>query len=80
MDKEKSFEEAIKELEEITEKMEKGEIPLDESIELYKKAKTLIKFCEDKLSNVEKTIKELTRDEDGNFHIKEIEELGGETD
>jgi len=80
MDRELSFEEAIEELEEITNKMEKGEIPLEKSIELYEKAKKLIKFCEDKLSNVEKRIKELKKDENGNFYLKDIEEIDEESD
>lgn len=80
MDRELSFEEAIEELEEITNKMEKGEIPLEKSIELYEKAKKLIKFCEDKLSNVEKRIKELKKDENGNFYLKDIEEFDEESD
>lgn len=79
MDKDLSFEDAIKELEEITDKMEKGEIPLEESIKLYEKAKKLIRFCEDKLGNVEKRIKELKRDENGNFYLKDIEESGEES-
>ncbi len=69
-----SFEEALKQLEDITVKMESGEIPLDESIELYEKAKILIKYCEGKLENIENRIGELSRDENGKFHIKHSEE------
>jgi len=33
----KSFEESLKELEEIVKQLEKGELPLDESIEMFQK-------------------------------------------
>ena len=46
---EKSFEECIKELEEIAEKLESGKLSLDESLKLYEKAVELCSICKAKL-------------------------------
>ena len=47
------FEEKIKKLEEIINKLENGEIDLDESIESYTNAMKLIKECDEELKKVE---------------------------
>lgn len=67
--KERSFEEAINELESIVDKLEKGELPLDESIEIFQKGIELSKFCSKRLDEVERRISILIEDEDG--QIKE---------
>ena len=63
--KERSFEEAINELESIVEKLEKGELPLDESIEIFQKGIELSKFCSKRLDEVERKISILVEDEKG---------------
>ena len=63
--KEKSFEEAISELESIVEKLENGELPLDESIEIFQKGIELSKFCSKRLDEVERKISILIEDEKG---------------
>ena len=40
-----SFEDSIKQLREIVEKIEQGEIPLEDSLYQYEKGMTLIKHC-----------------------------------
>ena len=45
-DKEYKFEEASKELDKIIEKLENGNLMLDESVKLFEKAEKLIKICE----------------------------------
>lgn len=52
-EKEKTFEEKIKELEIIVNELESGEIDLDSSIEKYTAAMKLVKECDEKLKNVE---------------------------
>ena len=52
MEKKVKFEEKIKNLEEIINDLENGEIDLDESIEKYTKAMKLIKECDTELKNV----------------------------
>lgn len=57
-----SFEENLKELEEIVEKLEKGDVPLDDAIEEFKKAMVLVKACDDKLKDAEDTIAKIVND------------------
>lgn len=53
-DKKLTFEEAMVQLEEIVEKLEQGDVPLEESIDLYQQGMKLSKLCHTKLKNVEK--------------------------
>ncbi|OIP01575.1 MAG: exodeoxyribonuclease VII small subunit [Bacteroidetes bacterium CG2_30_33_31] len=62
MSKERSYEEAIKELEEIVENIEEGEIGIDELASKIKKASTLLKFCKDKLRNTEQDVEEILKE------------------
>ena len=55
----KSFEENMTELEKIVEKLENGDVNLDDAIEEFKKAMDLIKDCDDKLKTAEDTITEI---------------------
>ena len=54
-----SFEESLKELENIVDQLESGDIDLEKSVKLYEKGMLLKKNCEDKLKNVEKQIKKI---------------------
>ena len=47
--KEVTFEDALKQLEEIVEKMESGELSLDENLKQFEKGSALTKFCQEKL-------------------------------
>ncbi|MFI3225847.1 MAG: exodeoxyribonuclease VII small subunit [Clostridia bacterium] len=58
-----TFESMIKELESIVSKMEKGEIPLDKSIELYEKGTKLAFECNKILDTAEQKITYITGDE-----------------
>ena len=58
----KTFEESIKELEEIIEKLEKGDCPLDEAVKLFEKGVKLSGDCHKTLSDAEQKIKILTED------------------
>lgn len=63
----KTFEKALSELEGIVEKMEKGEMTLDESIEMFQKGIELSDYCSKRLDEVEKRITILLQDEKGNI-------------
>ena len=56
-----SFEEAIKELTEIVDKIETGETPLQTSIEQYEKGMALIKHCRGILQAAEKKIEKVAQ-------------------
>lgn len=65
----KNFEEAISELERIVEELEKGEVSLDQSIEMFQKGVELSKYCSKRLDEIEKKITVLIEDDKG--EIKE---------
>ncbi|MBY6035555.1 exodeoxyribonuclease VII small subunit [Fictibacillus nanhaiensis] len=70
-----TFEEAMEQLEEIVEKLEQGDVPLEESIDLYHQGMKLSKLCHTKLKNVEKKMDTIMH-EDGSeeqFIIQEEE-------
>lgn len=72
MEKKVKFEEKMKNLEDIINDLETGEIDLDESIEKYTKAMKLISECDSELKNVEKQVSKLVS-ENGE-EVFEIEE------
>lgn len=51
-----TFAQAMTELEEIVRKLEQGEVPLEEAIDLYKKGMEYSKFCNDKLQDAEQQL------------------------
>ena len=51
--KDLTFEESLKQLENIVEQLESGEIDLEKSVKLYEKGMLLKKNCEEKLKKVE---------------------------
>ena len=59
MEKNFKYEKALQQLEEIADKMEKGELDIDKMIEQLKVAQNLIKLCKNKLTETDKEIKEL---------------------
>ncbi len=58
--KEMTFEEGMKALEEIVVAMEKGDAPLESSMELFEKGTELSKFLQKKLDEAEARVKKLT--------------------
>lgn len=57
------YEEALKDLDEIVQKMERNEYGIDELTTQLKKAKKLIKECKDKLTKTDEDIKKILEDE-----------------
>ena len=53
------YEQAVRELEQIVERMENDELDIDQLSEQLKRAKTLVKFCKDKLTKTDEEIKKL---------------------
>lgn len=56
----KTFEDSINELEEIVQKLEKGECPLDEAVKLFEKGVKISNECHKTLNEAEQKIKILT--------------------
>lgn len=70
-----SFEEAMNKLEQIVDKLEEGDVPLEKAIVFYKEGMELSKLCHDKLKSVEEQLTQIIS-EDGrkqNFTIEEEE-------
>ncbi len=59
-----SFEQAIEELKAIVEKIELGEIPLQQSIEQYEKGMSLIKHCRTILQKAEEKIEKISQEKE----------------
>ncbi len=57
LEKSKKLETALEELNDIVREMEKPDLPLEESFELYSKGIKLVEFCNEKIDKVEKEIK-----------------------
>ncbi len=61
----RSFEDALRELEEILQKIEAGEIGLEQSLAQYERGNSLIQYCRGVLGGAEKRIEQLSRNADG---------------
>ncbi len=60
-----SFETAVAELERIVDHLERGDVPLDKSIEIYERGEALKAHCEKLLGAAEKRIEKIRLDREG---------------
>lgn len=60
-----TFEAALKQLEEIVQRLEKGELPLEESLRLYEEGIRLSRLCQGRLEEAEGRIEVLVKDARG---------------
>jgi len=58
-----SFEAALKQLEEIVTKLERGDVPLEESIAIYERGEALKKHCEALLARAEERVEKIRSQE-----------------
>ena len=63
-DRENSFEKNLKNLEMIVEKLESGEIGLEDSVRLYEEGMKIKKICDKKLKDIEMQIKKIKMEDD----------------
>jgi len=68
-----TFEESLRRLESIVEQLERGDVRLDEALNLYEEGIELSKKCSEKLTRAELTLKRLGKDMEGNLKIMEDE-------
>ncbi|MBI5417808.1 exodeoxyribonuclease VII small subunit [Candidatus Poribacteria bacterium] len=64
------FEDGLKRLEEIVEKLESGNLSLDDSLKYFEEGVVLSRVCTQKLNEVERKIEILTKNENGNLSVK----------
>ena len=69
-----SFEASLKQLEEIVEKLEKGNLPLEDSIKLFEDGVALSKACKAQLDKAEARLQVLTRDRDGSMKLETLDD------
>jgi exodeoxyribonuclease VII small subunit len=67
MSKKKSeqFEDALKRLQTIVEKLERGDLPLEQAMESFTEGMQLVQLCHQKLEEAEKRVQVLTKDQHG---------------
>jgi len=60
-----SFEDALKQLEKIVDDLERGDVPLEESIRIYERGEALKKHCDTLLKSAEDKVEKIRIDRDG---------------
>ncbi|MFQ6102619.1 MAG: exodeoxyribonuclease VII small subunit, partial [Anaerolineae bacterium] len=76
--KELSFEEAFRELEETVQKLEEGNLTLDESIALFERGTQLAARCGKLLDQAELKVRQLVPSPEGEYELAEFEPEEGE--
>ena len=66
-----TFEAALKQLEDIVQRLERGELPLEESLKLYEEGIRLSRLCHAKLEEAEGKIELLMKDARGDLVLDE---------
>jgi exodeoxyribonuclease VII small subunit len=69
----KKFEVALEELEGMVEQLETGELALEESLAAFEKGVGLVKYCNQKLAEVEKKVEMLVKDKEGKLQFRALE-------
>jgi len=62
-----TFEQSLKRLEDIVNRLERGDVPLEESLRLYEEGLELSKTCSERLAKAEVTLKRLSKNAKGAF-------------
>ncbi|MGE5807905.1 MAG: exodeoxyribonuclease VII small subunit [Nitrospirota bacterium] len=71
---EKKFEAALARLEEIVSELEKGDVPLDQSLKLFEEGIKLSRICNKRLEEAERKVEILLKDKNGNISAEPFEE------
>ncbi len=66
------FEEALAELETVVGRLESGDVPLEQSIELYARGAELRGHCEEKLKEAEARVSQIAKTADGRVTAKDV--------
>jgi exodeoxyribonuclease VII small subunit len=74
----KKFENALEELENVVEQLESGDLSLENSLATFEKGVRLVKFCNQKLTEVEKKIELLVKERDGKLKLTPLDDLARE--
>ena len=74
-EKKPTFEENMKHLEQIVRAMERGDVPLEESLKLFREGTELVRVCGNLLNEAQLQVKKITSGSDGSpveedFHVE----------
>ena len=70
-EKNQTFEDALSRLETLVEKMESGEGTLEQSLDWFDEGMSLIKSCRQELEYAEQKVKELIKNTEGGYTLKD---------
>jgi exodeoxyribonuclease VII small subunit len=73
---EMTFEEAMKRIEKIVAELEKGDLPLEQSIDRFEEAVKLARSCQEKLEKAEARISKLVKTGESGFALEPLDESG----
>ena len=73
--KEKTFEESLNALEEIVQRLERGDVPLEEALAAFQEGMALSKQCQDTLEKAEKTLTKMMTENNEESVFEESEEV-----
>ena len=62
-----TFEQSLKKLESIVEQLEKGDLPLEDSLKLFEQGVDLSAVCKKELDEAESKVQTLIKQRDGSF-------------
>lgn len=68
----RNFEQAMTALEEIVRELERGDLPLEDSLKLFEQGVKLSRECQDRLRQAERRIEMLLRDDQGQSVVAEF--------
>jgi exodeoxyribonuclease VII small subunit len=74
--KDMSFEDALSELEGIVARLERGDAPLEESIDIYERGAKLKKHCESKLKDAQLKVDKIVLGADGSVSAEPLDKDG----
>ena len=68
----KTFEESLDQLEAIVKRLEEGDMPLEDSLELFERGVKLSRDCRERLLKAEQRIEVLMKDANGEISVEKI--------
>lgn len=74
MSEEMTFESALRSLEEVVEKLESGELPLEEALACFEEGVRSASLCQKRLKAVEAKVETLLKSQEGVFSVEPFKE------
>lgn len=76
----RSFEQSMSALEDVVRELERGDLPLEDSLKLFEQGVRLSRECQDRLRQAERRIEMLLRDDQGAPVVTEFASADGSPD